>query len=111
MLPATIGYTSGTTADPKGVVHVSNSVVAEALQIGAYDVGAPRPLLTGAPLAHAMGMIGGAMRPLLRGEACHIIDRWDPERILAAMLEAGLTSGSGATYFLTSLFDAPSFTS
>ncbi len=110
MQPATIGYTSGTTADPKGVVHVSNTVVAEALQIGAYDVGAPRPLLTGAPLADAMGMIGGAMRPLLRGEACHIVDRWDPERILAAMLEAGLTSGSGATYFLTSLLDAPSFT-
>ncbi len=110
MQPATIGYTSGTTADPKGVVHVSNTVVAEALQIGGYDVGAPRPLLTGAPLAHAMGMIGGAMRPLLRGEAAHIIDRWDPERVLAAMLDAGLTSGSGATYFLTSLFDAPSFT-
>jgi acyl-CoA synthetase (AMP-forming)/AMP-acid ligase II len=109
MQPATIGYTSGTTADPKGVVHVSNTVVAEALQIGAYDVGAPRPLLTGAPLAHAMGMIGGAMRPLLRGEACHIIDRWDPARILDAMLAAGLTSGSGATYFLTSLLDAPGF--
>lgn len=110
MQPATIGYTSGTTADPKGVVHVSNTVVAEALQIGAYDVGAPRPLLTGAPLAHAMGMIGGALRPLLRGEACHIIDRWDPTRILDAMLAAGLTSGSGATYFLTSLLDAPGFT-
>jgi acyl-CoA synthetase (AMP-forming)/AMP-acid ligase II len=111
MQPATIGYTSGTTADPKGVVHVSNTVVAEALQIGAYDVGAPRPLLTGAPLAHALGMIGGAMRPLLRGEACHIIDRWDPARILDAMLAAGLTSGSGATYFLTSLLDAPDFSS
>jgi acyl-CoA synthetase len=110
MQPATIGYTSGTTADPKGVVHVSNSVVAEALQIGAYDVGAPRPLLTGAPLAHAMGMIGGAVRPLLRGEPCHIIDRWDPARILDAMLAAGLTSGSGAAYFLTSLLDAPGFT-
>ncbi len=110
MQPATIGYTSGTTADPKGVVHTGNSVVAEALQIGAYDVGAPRPLLTGAPLAHAMGMIGGAMRPLLRGEDAHIIDRWDPERVLAAMLEARLTSGSGSTYFLTSLFDSPNFT-
>jgi acyl-CoA synthetase (AMP-forming)/AMP-acid ligase II len=110
MQPATIGYTSGTTADPKGVVHVSNTVVAEALQIGAYDVGAPRPLLTGAPLAHAMGMIGGALRPLLRGEACHIIDRWNPTRILDAIVAAGLTSGSGATYFLTSLLDAPGFT-
>jgi acyl-CoA synthetase (AMP-forming)/AMP-acid ligase II len=110
MQPATIGYTSGTTAEPKGVVHAGNSVVAEALQIGAYDVGAPRPLLTGAPLAHAMGMTGGATRPLLRGEACHIIDRWDPDRVLAAMIEAGLTSGSGSAYFLTSLFDAPGFT-
>ena len=111
MAPAIVGYTSGTTADPKGVVHVANSFVAEALQMKDYDVGASRPLLTGAPLAHAMGMIGGALLPLMRHEPSHLVDRWEPERVLAIMAEADLSSGSGATFFLTSLFDAPGFTS
>ncbi len=110
MAPAIVGYTSGTTSDPKGVVHVANSFVAEALQMKDYDVGASRPLLTGAPLAHAMGMIGGAVLPLVRREPSHLVDRWEPDRVLAIMMEAGLSSGSGATFFLTSLFDAPGFT-
>ncbi|HEY3669614.1 MAG TPA: AMP-binding protein [Acidimicrobiia bacterium] len=110
MAPAIIGYTSGTTSDPKGVVHVANSFVAEALQMKDYDVGRSRPLLTGAPLAHAMGITGGAVLPLMRHEPSHLVDRWEPDRVLAIMLEAGLSSGSGATYFLTSLFDAATFT-
>jgi acyl-coenzyme A synthetase/AMP-(fatty) acid ligase len=110
MMPATIGYTSGTTSAPKGVIHVGNSIVGEAQQLARYNVGTSRPLLTGSPLAHLMGMTGGAIIPLLRHTPTHLVDRWIPEQVLAIMLEAGLSSGSGATYFLTSLFDAPSFT-
>ena len=90
MAPAIVGYTSGTTSDPKGVVHVANSFVAEALQMKDYDVGASRPLLTGAPLAHTMGMIGGAVLPLMRHEPSHLVDRWEPDRV------PGDHGGSGA---------------
>jgi acyl-CoA synthetase (AMP-forming)/AMP-acid ligase II len=107
--PALVGYTSGTTAEPKGVVHVGLSLLAEVQQLGRYDAGGSRPLLTGAPLAHAMGMIGAALLPLIKGHPIHVIDRWDPERVLAIMLEADLSSGAGSPYFLTSLFDAPGF--
>lgn len=110
MMPATIGYTSGTTSAPKGVIHVSNSIVGEAQQLARYDVGTSRPLLTGAPLAHSMGMTGGAIIPLLRNTPTHLVDRWIPGQVLAIILEAGLSSGSGSTYFLTSLLDDPSFT-
>jgi acyl-CoA synthetase (AMP-forming)/AMP-acid ligase II len=107
--PALIGYTSGTTAEPKGVIHTGNTIGAEVQQLERYEVGASRPLLTGAPLAHAMGLTGGAVLPLVRRHPLHIIDRWEPEWVLSIMAEADVTSGSGATFFLTSLLDAPGF--
>jgi acyl-CoA synthetase len=107
--PALIAYTSGTTADPKGVIHPSVSFLAELHQLVAYDAGGRRPLLTGAPLAHAMGMLGGAFLPLLQHKAIHFIDAWNPGRVLDAVLEADVSAGFGSTYFLTSLLDHPSF--
>jgi acyl-CoA synthetase len=107
--PALVAYTSGTTADPKGVVHVSLSFLAELHQLVEYDAGGRRPLLTGAPLAHAMGMLSAAFLPLLQRKAIHLIDAWNPERVLAAVLEGDVSAGSGSTYFLTSLLDHPSF--
>jgi acyl-CoA synthetase (AMP-forming)/AMP-acid ligase II len=48
--------------------------------------------------------------PLVTGEAIHLIDRWDPGHALAVMREAGIGGGSGASVFLSSLFDHPDFT-
>jgi acyl-CoA synthetase (AMP-forming)/AMP-acid ligase II len=57
-----------------------------------------------------MGMLGALLSPLVWSQPVHMIDVWDPERILAAMLEAGLTCGSGSPYFLNSLVEHPAFT-
>jgi len=110
MAPAVIGFTSGTTADPKGVIHTGNSFTAEIEQLARYDVSPTRPILAAAPLAHSMGMIGGALLPLVRHHASHIIDRWDPNRALAIMKEAEIASAGGPPIFVTGLLDAPSFT-
>ena len=107
--PAIIGYTSGTTSKPKGVIHTGNTARAEIEQLLRYEVGASRPLLTGAPLAHAMGLIGGAVLQLARRHPLYLVDRWDPEWVLSIMVEAEVSAGSGATYFLTSLLDVPGF--
>jgi acyl-CoA synthetase (AMP-forming)/AMP-acid ligase II len=107
--PALIGFTSGTTAEPKGVIHSGNTIGAEIEQLRRYEVGASRPLLTGAPLAHAIGLTSGAVLPLVRHHPLHIIDRWEPAWVLEIMQEADVTSGSGATFFLTSLLDTPGF--
>ena len=43
MMPASIGYTSGTTADPKGVIHASNSAAwPRRCRSPRYDVDARR---------------------------------------------------------------------
>lgn len=106
--PAVIAYTSGTTADPKGVIHSHRTLLAEVRQLGDMQ-SAGRPLLVGSPVAHGIGMLGGLLLPLFREHPIHLIDVWNPAAVLSAMREASLSSGSGATYFLTSLLDAPEF--
>jgi acyl-CoA synthetase (AMP-forming)/AMP-acid ligase II len=105
--PAAVAYTSGTTADPKGVVHVHRTLVFEVRQLGDVQASRGLPLLTGAPVAHGIGMLSGLLLPLYRRQAVHLTDVWDPPQVLADMLEQGVAAGSGATYFLTSLLDHP----
>jgi acyl-CoA synthetase (AMP-forming)/AMP-acid ligase II len=47
--------------------------------------------------------------PVYGRRAIHLIDVWDPKRVLAAMLEEPCSSGQGATVFFTSLLDHPDF--
>src|SRR5205823_9779935 len=104
---ALVAWTSGTAADPKGVVHSHRTIVAEARQLATAREGPPT--LIGAPVGHAIGLLGALLVPVLEGQPVHLIDTWDPGAVLAAMLEDKVSAATGATFFLTSLLDHPDF--
>lgn len=107
--PAIVGFTSGTTRDPKGVVHSHRTIGCETRQLDhMFPTGGP-PQITGAPVGHFIGMLNAFLVPLLRDRPVNLIDVWDPGEVLRMMREEGLAVGGGATYFLTSLLDHPDF--
>ncbi len=104
-----LAYTSGTTSEPKGVMHSHRTLLAEMVHIRSW-ITPGSPNLMGSPVTHATGMLGAVLAPMELGEDIHLIDRWDPARVLDVMLEADVGAGTGASVFLASILDHPDFT-
>ena len=108
---ATLFYTSGTTADPKGVMHTrstlgayarSNTIVAGA-QPGAVG-------LLQFPLTHIGGIGSFVAAPLVVGSRAVLLDPWDPEQALALIEQEQVTSAGGPPAILQGLLNAKGFT-
>jgi acyl-CoA synthetase len=108
--PAIVAFTSGTTQDPKGVVHSHRTITCETRQLDyLFPTGGPQQI-TGSPVGHFIGMVNAFLVPLLRDRPVNLIDVWDPTTVLRMMRDEGLGVTGGATYFVTSLLDHPDFT-
>ncbi len=107
--PVVIAYTSGTTSSPKGVVHTHRTLLAELIHMSTMMTPGQSNLM-GSPVTHATGMLGAVLAPVQAGMPIHVIDRWDPAQVLDIVLEAGVSAGVGASFFLTSLLEHPAFT-
>jgi acyl-CoA synthetase len=108
--PALVAFTSGTTRDPKGVIHSHRTIGFEARQLSELSPAGGPPSITGAPVGHFMGMLSAFVCSLIRQDAINLLDVWDPGEVLRLMREEGLGVAGGATYFITSLLDHPDFT-
>ncbi|MCA2320054.1 AMP-binding protein [Mycobacterium intracellulare] len=108
--PALIAFTSGTTSDPKGVIHSHQTLGFETRQLLAnYPPGRKRQL-TALPVGHFIGMLGAFLIPVLDGGPIDLCDVWDPDRAIDLMDSDGVALGGGPPYFVTSLLDHPRFT-
>ncbi|OBF09135.1 AMP-dependent synthetase [Mycobacterium sp. 852002-10029_SCH5224772] len=108
--PALIAFTSGTTSNPKGVIHSHQTLGFETRQLLAnYPPGRGRQL-TALPVGHFIGMLGAFLIPVVDGWPIDLCDVWDPDRAIDLMDTDGVALGGGPPYFVTSLLDHPRFT-
>lgn len=97
-------YTSGTTGEPKGVMHTSNTLLsnilicAECLGLGRDDV-----MFMASPMAHQTGFMYGLMMPVLAGATAILQDVWEPKRASASIAREGITFTMASTPFLSDL--------
>ncbi|MEZ7005925.1 AMP-binding protein [Streptomyces sp. AD55] len=99
-----LGFTSGTTGEPKGAMHSHNTLVyavrRQAEHVGPQVYGDPMVHLVASPVGHHTGFAWGiVMTVLLAGTAVHI-DRWDPDWGVRVIREEGVTTFFGAPTFL-----------
>ncbi|WP_293425084.1 AMP-binding protein [Phreatobacter sp.] len=99
-------YTSGTTGEPKGVMHTSNTQISnlgpyiERLHLSGRDI-----VFMASPLAHQTGFMYGLMMPIVLG--CHVVlqDIWN-RKVAADLFAAERPSFTMAsTPFLADLTD------
>jgi cyclohexanecarboxylate-CoA ligase len=101
-------YTSGTTADPKGVLHSHETLLAEARSLGGvHGLGATDTTLMPSPLAHISGIVHAFLVPCVYGARAVLMERWDPTLALELIAAEGVTYMVGAPTFLRDLARHP----
>jgi cyclohexanecarboxylate-CoA ligase len=96
-------YTSGTTADPKGVQHTHRSILAE-LRTRLTAADPDSIVLAAFPSGHVAGTLG-ILRMLLQGTPHVVMDSWDATTAARLIATHGVTATGGTPFFLTTLLD------
>jgi len=107
--PALVLYTSGSTGRPKGAV-LSHAALEFANRSWAGPVMGLRPddvVLAALPLAHALGLNGALLAPLLAGARVVLVDRFSPEAALDAIRRHRVTVFPGVATMFHRILDSP----
>ena len=102
--PTLLMFTSGTTANPKGVVHSHNTLNYENRSIAeVYELGPGDRVFMPSPLSHITGMLYGVQLPAMLGIGVVLQDIWEPRRALKLISTYRCTYIMAATPFLHGL--------
>lgn len=103
-------FTSGSSGDPKGVMHSSNTLGAMNAGVAPiYDLGPDDVIFTAAPLGFSGGLVHGVRLALYLGSTVVLLESWDPEHALELMVKEKATFTILTPTLLRDLLNCPSF--
>jgi len=101
-------YTSGTTGEPKGVMHTPNTLLCKArLAKELFELHENDVIFMGSPLAHQTGFMYACVFSMINGLKCVLQDIWDPVVAAQRIQDEACTITLGSTPFLSDLVDRP----
>ncbi|MCK1516873.1 AMP-binding protein [Bradyrhizobium sp. 190] len=100
-------FTSGTTGEPKGVMHTSNSLIAccKALT-GRFGLDSSDVLLVASPVGHMTGYAAIVLLSVYLGGTMILQDVWEPKHGVGLMAREGVTYTAASTPFLSDICEA-----
>jgi acyl-CoA synthetase (AMP-forming)/AMP-acid ligase II len=103
--PLLIVYTSGTTSDPKGVIHSHATFLAELRNMPQLPVGArDQVTLQPWPAGHIGGLCA-LLGPIVTRTQSIVMDRWDAEDAAALIAQYSVTSLCATPFHVMGLLD------
>ena len=101
-------YTSGTSGEPKAVMHTANTVLAPArcfiedIPVTGSDV-----IFMGSPYAHQTGFLYGMLMPVMLATTTVALDLWSAAAAAPMIEREGVTFSMGSTPFVSDMVNLP----
>ena len=103
-----VSFTSGTTGEPKGVMHTSNTFAAINVSVArAYGLTAEDVIFMAAPLGHSIGLMHGVRLALFLGGTLVLQEQWSPAGALGLIARERASFTALAPPFLHDLVFDP----
>jgi cyclohexanecarboxylate-CoA ligase len=102
-------YTSGTSGEPKAVMHTANTVLAPArcfaddIPVTSSDI-----IFMGSPYAHQTGFLYGMLMPVMLATNTVALDAWSASAAADMIEREGATFSMGSTPFVSDILNLPS---
>jgi cyclohexanecarboxylate-CoA ligase len=101
-------YTSGTSGEPKAVMHTANTVLAPPrCFIADIPVTPGDVIFMGSPYAHQTGFLYGMLMPVILATRTVALDLWSPRDAARLIEQEGVTWSMGSTPFVSDMVNLP----
>jgi len=101
-------YTSGTTGQPKGVLHTHNTLLGMLEEYNrTLGLGPDEVIMQAAPITHQAGLLHGVLMSIMLGATMVLQEKWDVSQGMRLIEEHRATHFQAPTPFLADLAGSP----